>query len=629
VRWGYNNIRIKDGDQWKAAFKTQRGLFEPTVMFFGLCNSPATFQSMMNHLFKDLIDCNVVVVYMDNILIYTQDLEEHRKVTEEVLKILKNNDLYLKPEKCEFEKTKIEYLGLIISENHVEMDKVKVQGILDWPTPQKVKDVQAFLGFANFYRQFVKNFSEIARPLTQLTRKDLEWEWTKEAEEAFNDIKHRFTTAPILVMADSERPMRVETNASDFAYGSILSQLENDGKWHPVAYISKALTEAERNYNVHDKELKVIIGSLEQWRHYLEGARHEIKIWTDHRNLEYFKKAQKLSRRQAQWSQFLQRFNYSLMHKPGALNKADGLSRRIDHKEGVNDDNEDKIVLDPKKFFRAAAVGRGNTSEDPVIARTIRTRTTQAIQLVGNTELKEQIIKCQELDDEVASAIHEIKSNGPRSLGKGLQEWNYEDGLILFRGKIYVPKNIGLRREVVRSCHDPIIMGHPGRFKTQEIVQRNFWWPGMLVFIKSYVDGCSTCQETKNITHPTKIPLQPTELADQPFQFITTDFIVKLPESQGFDSILTVVDQHTKTVIAEPCHETFDANATAELLIKQVFCKYRIPDKMISDRGPQFASKVMRSTLQSMNVVSALTTAYHPQADGSTEQVNQEIEQFL
>jgi hypothetical protein len=134
---------------------------------------------MMNHLCKDLIDPNVVVVYMDNILIYTQDLEEHQKVTEEVLKILKNNDLYLKPEKCEFEKTKIEYLGLIISENHVEMDKVKVQGILDWPTPQKVKDVQAFLGFANFYRRFVKNFSEIARPLTQLTRKDLEWEWTE------------------------------------------------------------------------------------------------------------------------------------------------------------------------------------------------------------------------------------------------------------------------------------------------------------------------------------------------------------------------------------------------------------------------------------------------------------------
>jgi hypothetical protein len=163
-----------------------------------------TFQSMMNHLFKDLIDRNVVVVYMDDILIYTKDLEEHRKVTEEVLRILKDNNLYLKPEKCKFEQTKIEYLGLIILENHVKMDKVKVQGVLDWPTPPKVKDVQAFLGFANFYQWFVENFSKAAHPLTQLTRKDLKWEWTKEAEEAFNKIERRFTTAPVLVMADSE-----------------------------------------------------------------------------------------------------------------------------------------------------------------------------------------------------------------------------------------------------------------------------------------------------------------------------------------------------------------------------------------------------------------------------------------
>jgi hypothetical protein len=263
------------------------------------------------------------------------------------------------------------------------------------------------------------------------------------------------------------------------------------------------------------------------------------------------------------------------------------------------------------------------------VAHAIRIRTTQAVQLQGNLELKDQIAKCQELDDEVANAIQEIKSNGPRSLGKGLQEWNYKDGLILFWGKIYVPNNTALRREVVRCCHDPVIMGHPGHFKTLEIVQRNFWWPGMSIFVKSYVDGCAICQETKNITHPTKLPLQPTELADKPFQFITIDFIVKLPESQGFDLILMIVDQHTQTVIAKPCNETFDADTTAELLIKQVFCKHGIPDKIISDWGPQFASKVMRATLRSMEVTSALTTAYHPQADGSTEHVNQEIEQFL
>jgi hypothetical protein len=162
VRKGYNNVLIKEGDQWKAAFKTSRGLYEPLVMFFGLCNSPATFQAMMNNLFKDLVDQNVVIVYLDDSLIYTKTLEEHQKEVKQVLKILQDNDLYLKPDKCEFEKTKVEYLGLIISHNHVEMDLVKVQGIVDWPTPSKVKDVQAFLGFCNFYQRFVEGFSHVA-----------------------------------------------------------------------------------------------------------------------------------------------------------------------------------------------------------------------------------------------------------------------------------------------------------------------------------------------------------------------------------------------------------------------------------------------------------------------------------
>jgi hypothetical protein len=204
MQWGYNNVRIKDGDQWKAAFKTQQGLFEPMVMFFGLCNSPATFQAMMNHLFKELIDQEVVVVYMDNILIFTHTVKEHWEVTCKVLKILKDNDLYLKPKKCKFEKRKIEYLGLVISENHIAMDLVKIQGILDWPVPKKVKEIQAFIGFCNFYQCFIQGFSDIAQPLTQLTRKEVEWNWTTKAQHTFDKLKKWFTTAPMLVIPNPD-----------------------------------------------------------------------------------------------------------------------------------------------------------------------------------------------------------------------------------------------------------------------------------------------------------------------------------------------------------------------------------------------------------------------------------------
>jgi hypothetical protein len=295
VRKGYNNVRIRDGDQWKAAFKCSKGLFKPMVMFFGLCNLPATFQTMMNTIFCDLIDKGVVIVYLDNILIFTDSMEEHRKIVEEVLHILKEHDLYLKPEKCEFEKEQIEYLGLIIRHSHTEMDPVKVAGIMDWPTPKKVKEVQAFLGFCNFYQRFVEKFSHIAQPLFELTKKGQEWHWTTECNNAFNTLKQKFTSAPMLSMPDTTKPMRLECDASDFATGAVLTQLESDGKHHPVAYLSKSLTETEQNYDIYNKELLAIIKALDAWRHYLEGNKHTIDILTDHKNLEYFKKAQKLS----------------------------------------------------------------------------------------------------------------------------------------------------------------------------------------------------------------------------------------------------------------------------------------------------------------------------------------------
>ena len=182
LRWGYNNVRIRKGDEWKAAFITPSGLYEPTVMFFGFSNVPATFQHMMNHILNDLIQEGSVIVYLDDILIFTNDLDHHRRIVREVLKRLRENDLFAKPEKCFFEASSIEYLGMIISKGLVKMDKSKVDGVLSWPEPKKVKDVQAFLGFANFYRRFIRDFGRIARPLSELTRKDKSWEWGSEQQ---------------------------------------------------------------------------------------------------------------------------------------------------------------------------------------------------------------------------------------------------------------------------------------------------------------------------------------------------------------------------------------------------------------------------------------------------------------
>jgi hypothetical protein len=258
VRWGYNNIRIKEGDEWKAAFKTPFGHHEPIVMYFGLMNSPATFQTMMNEIFRDLREGKTVVVYIDDILVFTNhNHEKHWKIVHEVLQILQDNDLYLKPEKCSFKKEKIEFLGLIIGGGTISMDPVKVEGVKKWPVPTCVKDIQAFMGFANFYRRFILGFSDVARPMNELLKKDTKWSWGDRQQKAFDTLKEHFTTAPVLVMPDIEKKHRIECDASDYAMGGVLSQLMDDGLWHPIAYYSKTMNDAERNYDIHDHQEKV------------------------------------------------------------------------------------------------------------------------------------------------------------------------------------------------------------------------------------------------------------------------------------------------------------------------------------------------------------------------------------
>jgi len=300
IRWGFNNIYIKPRDEWKAAFHTNRGLFESLVMFFRMTNSPATFQTMMNDVFRTVIAEEIVVVYLDDILIFTKMEEEHERAIWRVLEILAEHKLFLRPEKCEFHQKQIEYLGLVISENKVVMDPVKVAGVRKWPIPENRTDVQAFIGFVNFYPCFIQDFSTIARPLFNLIRSDQTWNWGTKEQEAFERLKMAVTTAPILASPQDSEPFCIEANSSDFASGAVLSQqLPGEEKWHPVAFYSKSLSPVERNYEIHDKEMLAIIRTLKEWRHFLEGARHPVEIWTDHKNLEYFMTAKKLNRRQA------------------------------------------------------------------------------------------------------------------------------------------------------------------------------------------------------------------------------------------------------------------------------------------------------------------------------------------
>ncbi|KAI2643005.1 Transposon Tf2-8 polyprotein [Labeo rohita] len=327
LRSAYNLVRIRAGDEWKTAFVTPTGHYEYRVMPYGLSISPSVFQTFMNEVFREFLH-RFVIVYID-ILIYSRNMAEHRHHVQQVLHKLREFRLYLKLEKCEFHRPSVHFLGYIISAEGMQMDQGKVSAIQDWPQPLTVKELQRFLGFANFYRRFIKDYSTITAPLTSLLRgKPRSISWNPSAHEAFLHLKKIFSTAPLLHHPDPELPFTVEVDASTTGVGAVLSQAVGEPPLlHPCAFYSRKLSPAEQNYDVGNRELLAIKLALEEWRHWLEGSNHPFTI-TDHKNLEYIREAKRLNPRQARWALFFTRFNYKITYRPGSKNiSADALSR--------------------------------------------------------------------------------------------------------------------------------------------------------------------------------------------------------------------------------------------------------------------------------------------------------------
>jgi hypothetical protein len=316
VRWGFNNVRIKEGDEWKAAFLTHEGLFEPTVMFFGLTNSPATFVMMMNTIFRKEVAEGWLSVYIDDIAVHTkpktteshqEHLGRHRKLVHHVLDKLEKEDLYLKPDKCFFEREEIDYLGVIVGKGKLRMDPAKLEGVKAWPTPKNPTHIRQFLGLTGFYRYFVSKYSEIARPLLDLTKKEIVWDWGPRQQRAFDELKDRMCSAPVLIQPDFNKKFFLQTDASLYGIGAVLSQEGGPSNLtpslakrtipplHPVAYYSNTFTPTERNYDIYERELLAVIKSLVHWRQYLGWTKEPFTILTDHANLQYWKSPRNLN----------------------------------------------------------------------------------------------------------------------------------------------------------------------------------------------------------------------------------------------------------------------------------------------------------------------------------------------
>ena len=281
-------------------------------MPFGLTNAPATFQNMMNEIFRDMIDLGVVI-YLNNILIYSENEQDHIALVKRVLERLQEHQLAIAPDKCEWHRSRVNFLGYIISPEGVGMDQEKIRTVVEWEAPDSVKGVQSFLGFANFYRRFIEGYSKLTRPLTDLTKKSEKFLSSDECGRAFEELKQSFTSAPILRHYDPELPCIIECDASDFAIGAVLSQ-EFEGRLHPVALHSRKMNKHEINYEIRDKELLAITAAFKEWHRYLVGARHKISVYTDHRGLDWFTQNKPLNRRQARWALELDGFDFHIIY---------------------------------------------------------------------------------------------------------------------------------------------------------------------------------------------------------------------------------------------------------------------------------------------------------------------------
>jgi hypothetical protein len=588
LRWAYHQIRIKEGDEWKGAFRTKEGLFEPTVMQFGFTNAPATFQRRINCVLGEHLD-DFVMAYLDDIIIYSNNEQEHEEHVEWVLKRLHEEDMPVAIEKCEFHTRKTDFVGFIIEPGQISMDPKKIEAIVNWQDPENVTGLRSFLGFCNYYRRFIANWSDKTEPFTRMTKKSEIWKWGKEQQELFKEIKNKFTEEPILKIYRRELPTKVETDSSDFALGACMVQRHEDGIWHPVAYYSRKLTPAELNYDIYDKELLAIVAALKEWRAFLQGTTEPFIVKTDHKNLTGFLTTKELNRRQVRWAEMLAEYHFEIEHVKGTDNaRADALSRKAEL-QGSEKPSDAMLRMDEDGKIRYNHPKLAAVHEAP------ESHWMQRIQEAQQQDPDSEDYECRELT--------------------------------------YVPRSIA--EEFVKDFHKGLTQGHNGATALVNRLQEEYIMQGIWKLARQVTKECPDCQRNKPSRHKPHGKLQPVELATRPWEVISWDFIVKLPKSkdpitgQEYDSIFVIVDKFTKWGYFIACTEEISAEEVAQIYVKEVFARHGTPDKIISDRDTRFMSAYWQVFTAEQGVRTAASTAYHPQTDGQTERLNQTLEQYL
>ena len=602
LRSGYHQIRLHKDSIPKTAFRTRYGLFEFTVLPFGLTNAPSTFMSLMNDVFHECLD-KFVIIYLDDILIFSPTFEEHLHHLKTVLELLRRHKLYGKQSKCAFCLPSVEYLGHVLSDMGITVESSKIDAIDQWPIPKCKTDVQSFLGMVNFYRRFIKNCAHIARPLTQLTG-NVDFVWSETTQSSFEILKHALCSAPVLRTYDPVLPITVTTDASGFAIGAVLEQ-DEDGMRRPVAYFSRTMNPHEQNYHAQEQELLAIVESIRYWRSYLHG--HPFLVQTDHASLQYLTTQDRLSPRQVRWLERLLDFDFKIVHISGKTNiVADALSRSPQDIPSRTSSNQNLL--------------------DSVITRTTpaspHTATDTPLQLISTLQLPEPHKKSVQAEY-LADPEFSSRFNHPE------EPYRIIDGFLYLNDKLCVPHG-EFRLSLLHDHHDIPSAGHLGVKKTASRLTSKYHWKSLRTTVKEYVQSCDICQRTKNTTQKPLGLLQPLTPPLEKWSSITMDFVTPLPKTaRGNAGLFVVVDRLSKLIRLAATPEHVDAPQVAQLFHSNVYRHHGLPHEIISDRDPIFMSKFWTSLFKMLHVKLRPSSAYHPETDGQTEVVNRKVEEML
>ena len=601
LRSGYHQIKVKDEDVQKTAFRTRYGHYEYSVMPFGVTNAPGVFMEYMNRIFHEYLD-RFVVVFIDDILVYSKSVADHAEHLRIVLEVLKERKLYAKLSKCEFWLKEVSFLGHVISDGGISVDPSKVEAVLQWDTPKSATEVRSFLGLAGYYRKFIEGFSKLALPLTKLTGKGKAFIWDAQCEESFIELKKRLTSAPVLVLPNPEEPFVVYCDASKMGLGGVLMQ---NGK--VVAYASRQLRIHEKNYPTHDLELAAVVFVLKMWRHYLYGSRFE--VFSDHKSLKYLFDQKELNMRQRRWLELLKDFDFELSYHPGKANVvADALSRKTLHMSALMVKELELI-----EQFR-----------DLSLVCEVTPKSVKLGMLKINNDFMKEIKEAQKNDMKVVDLIVGIDKAENNDFKID------EHGILRFRDRICIPDNSDMKKAILEESHRSKLSIHPGATKMYQDLKSLFWWPGMKRDVAQFVYACLTCQKSK-VEHQKPAGLmQPLEVPEWKWDSISMDFVTGLPNTvKGYDSIWVIVDRLTKSAHFIPINITYPVAKLAEIYVSVIVKLHGIPMSIVSDRDPRFTSEFWKSLQVSLGSKLRLSSAYHPQTDGQTERTIQSLEDLL